>query len=300
MQDSGFIALRKNFPRIGFALFTIITVRIVLTLLFQSIFSDILNATEKSWEYFILYITATYLVGMPIAVIIIRHIPSEKKEGSSLTIGQVFSALIICLFINYSVGLIGNYVNSLIGVIAQRQTKDLLQSMLLGSNIWASLTVVGILGPVLEELFFRRLLINKLRKYGEWTAVLVSALIFGINHGNIMQLFYTIPLGLAFGYIYIKTGRLIYSIIIHMTINIIGVLVMQYYNSAVIMRAYAAFMLAVLIAGLVLLLIYRKRIRFNKWELTGWKRAALLNIGMILFFAACATLFVLNTAAAFQ
>ena len=57
------------------------------------------------------------------------------------------------------------------------------------------------------------------------TAVLFSALAFGLFHGNLSQFFYAFGVGLVFGSIYVRTGRLRYTIFLHILVNAIGSLV---------------------------------------------------------------------------
>ena len=80
--------------------------------------------------------------------------------------------------------------------------------------------------PLMEELVFRRCLIDRLRPYGERAALLTSALAFGLFHGTVSQLCYGFLLGLVFGYVYLKTGRLRYSLILHTAINAISTLLL--------------------------------------------------------------------------
>ena len=47
---------------------------------------------------------------------------------------------------------------------------------------------VTILGPISEELLFRGVLLRLLKPWGKQTAIVVSALMFGIFHGNIIQI----------------------------------------------------------------------------------------------------------------
>ena len=54
------------------------------------------------------------------------------------------------------------------------------------------------------------------------TAVAVSSVAFGLFHGNLYQLFYATGLGFVLGYIYAKTGKLRYTVAIHMIINFLG------------------------------------------------------------------------------
>jgi hypothetical protein len=66
------------------------------------------------------------------------------------------------------------------------------------------------------------LIIDRLRSYGESACVLVSALLFGLFHGNLNQFFYAFGLGAIFAFIYVKTQRLRYTIFLHMIINLFG------------------------------------------------------------------------------
>lgn len=77
-------------------------------------------------------------------------------------------------------------------------------------------------GQTLEELFFRKALISHMKPYGEKTAVILSALMFGLFHGNFSQVFYAFFLGLLFGYVFVKTEKLRYSLMLHMIINFLG------------------------------------------------------------------------------
>ncbi len=61
---------------------------------------------------------------------------------------------------------------------------------------------------------FRKEIIS-LRRYGEKTAIMFSALAFALFHMNVFQFFYAFGLGLMFGYVYTRTSRLRYSVAMH-------------------------------------------------------------------------------------
>lgn len=88
--------------------------------------------------------------------------------------------------------------------------------------IWTLLDVV-ILGPIIEEIIFRGLMINILRKKVNYIwAIAISAVLFGIWHGILIQGVYTAIMGIILGYVYIKTDNLFYPILIHMGNNFIN------------------------------------------------------------------------------
>lgn len=80
--------------------------------------------------------------------------------------------------------------------------------------------VIGIFVPIMEEIIFRKLLIDNMSKYGISAAILVSALLFGLYHGNLSQFFYAFGLGIIFGAVYAYSGKVIYTILLHISINL--------------------------------------------------------------------------------
>jgi len=82
---------------------------------------------------------------------------------------------------------------------------------------------VVIMGPIIEELFFRGLILkNFLRKYSPVWAILLSSLLFGAHHLSIANLHYYIIAGMLFGFIYYKTNSLIIVTLAHILVNIIA------------------------------------------------------------------------------
>ena len=79
-----------------------------------------------------------------------------------------------------------------------------------------------------EELLFRGLIISNLKPYGTSTAVIVSALSFGLMHQNPVQLLYATAAGIVFGYVYVKTRSIWCCIAIHFVNNFISVLQMYF------------------------------------------------------------------------
>ena len=70
------------------------------------------------------------------------------------------------------------------------------------------LLLAGLIAPAAEELLFRRLLLRRLRPYGERFALVASALCFGLFHGNLNQFFYAFLLGLVLAELALSTGCL--------------------------------------------------------------------------------------------
>ena len=91
------------------------------------------------------------------------------------------------------------------------------------NNIVYVLYVV-LLGPITEELIFRGAFMKCLNFAGRNFAIFFSAFLFALFHGNIMQGIIAFLLGIFFGYLDMKTGSLIPSVILHITNNLIAAL----------------------------------------------------------------------------
>ena len=83
--------------------------------------------------------------------------------------------------------------------------------------------VLAVLPCIFEELVFRGFILGSLRRYGDGFAILISSLLFGLLHQNLVQIPFAIILGLGFGFIVVKTGNLWAAIILHFLNNFLSV-----------------------------------------------------------------------------
>uniref|UniRef100_UPI004056AF57 CPBP family intramembrane glutamic endopeptidase n=1 Tax=Acetatifactor sp. TaxID=1872090 RepID=UPI004056AF57 len=91
-------------------------------------------------------------------------------------------------------------------------------------------TIVAVLAqvvaaPVVEEVIFRGLMLSRLRKgMPTIVAVLITSVIFGLIHGQILWMAYTFVLGLIFAAVAIKTNSILSTILLHAVFNGAGVI----------------------------------------------------------------------------
>ena len=102
------------------------------------------------------------------------------------------------------------------------------QFLNLAHNFWGILGV-AVVGPVVEELVFRAgILGHMLRKGMEpWTAMIVSAILFGAIHMNPAQIPFAAIMGLLLAIIYYKTGNIVITSLIHIFNNSLAVVEMN-------------------------------------------------------------------------
>lgn len=83
---------------------------------------------------------------------------------------------------------------------------------------------VSFVPAVTEELIYRGCVMGRLRKYGDGFALVTSAFLFGIMHGNLTQAPFAFVVGLAVGWAVLYTGSIIPAMLIHGFNNLMSVI----------------------------------------------------------------------------
>ena len=174
-----------------------------------------------------LYVT---LIGDLAAAVILylfyRKDQMRRKEGFSGT-GKnfVWAPPVIWFSVIVLAIAVGQFLNDVINVLHLNDLfpgySEVSQTAFSGQSVGLMILVVGIVGPVCEELMFRGIVFHRLK---DWikpqAAIAISALLFGIYHGNVVQFFYAACMGVMLAVIYEKTGTLWISIVAHMAANL--------------------------------------------------------------------------------
>ena len=321
---------RRAFSRMGLGLALMGIITYGLTIAAGTVISlakpELL--TEHPWFAYAIQYGAMYLIGLPVLLIFILRLPHIKRkdrEKTSLGVGKFVAILCIC-FLAVVIGAFASaFINSLLSNAFGLDVSDLLMNAMLGMEWYTRLLVAVIIAPLMEEIIFRKLLIDRMRLYGERIAVITSGLMFGLFHGNLSQVVYAVLLGIIFGYVYLRTGKLRYTIALHFIINGLSTLQtmllssldpdamqtmlesdlsdMEKITSIISPAIVGISLISVLqyvlaIAGIVMLIIYIRKVHFNKAEreLPFGKRfyTVWLNPGMLIFLLVVCVEFALS------
>ena len=100
------------------------------------------------------------------------------------------------------------------------------------ASTWIGVLALGVAGPVCEELVCRGGIMEPLLRKGVngWIAVVVSALVFGLLHGNPAQIPFACLVGIVFGIIYWRTRSLFITTLCHIVNNLVSVWLMRQYG----------------------------------------------------------------------
>ena len=83
---------------------------------------------------------------------------------------------------------------------------------------WEMWLFVGLIGPIFEEIVFRGVLLGALAPYGRNFAIVTSAVMFGLYHGDFTQGLFAFVMGLLLGFVAMEYS-LLWSIALHVFNN---------------------------------------------------------------------------------
>jgi membrane protease YdiL (CAAX protease family) len=168
----------------------------------------------------------TSAICIPVFALLCRADRKREQKERKVETSKMAWILLVILAVAMCVSL-----NSLIGMSGLEKFSKSYQEVantLYSGGIVLELLAVGILGPICEELVFRGLMFQRLCGYVKpMIAVVVSALMFGIYHGNIVQGVYAFFLGMIMALCCWRFGSIWAPIVIHVVANITSVCITE-------------------------------------------------------------------------
>lgn len=314
--------LKQWFPfsRIGIFYLCVLLGTTLVTVVVSSLLSSFAGAAAVTINQMAILMAISYAVTIPLCMLIVKAVPQyEHVQKEKWGIGKLLFFLMISLGLMMFGNIISQIGQTIVNMLTGHQMTNPLGNILNDSNIIGSIVMVVIIAPIVEEFLFRKVLLDRVRVYGDKVAILLSGILFGLFHGNIFQVIYATLLGMVLAYVYLKTSRIEYCIGLHMVINTVGgvlpLLLMQGVDMEVLHDLQVEELINVapqlmglgtlvlveigcMIAAVAVLIIYRKRMDLRPGEIEIASGQGLktiyLNVGMILFFAACLMVFIAN------
>ena len=278
----------------------------IISLVFQIILINIVgylnpNILNNFNLFVILSAFCNYVLPLPILMFLMKKLETRQITAERINIATFIKYICITFTLMWIGNIIGLAITYGLGNIIQSDISNPVHELINSSDIWLNLILVSVIGPIFEEFIFRKLLIDRTIKYGARVSIILSAVMFAFFHGNLNQFFYALFMGGFFAYVYIKTGKLTYTIILHILVNFMGsvisLIVAQCATALTqgtyvpldlgIILIYFVFLATAMLVGLISLLSYKKsKFMGSKTEISLKQplKTMFLNYGMIAFF----------------
>lgn len=308
---------RKHFSKIGLVMFFGTLIIYGVQILASLIIRRIPEINTNTDAYFIFSMLPTYAIAYPLIFLMFKMVPAQTGvEKKKMKVSHILIAFTICYAGTYLANIVGTFITTIIGMLKQNEVDNVMANLTGNLSLWANFLIVVIAAPIMEELLFRKFIIDRTAPYGEGVSMLLSGLLFGLFHGNLNQFAYAFIIGVLFGFIYVKTRNIIYTIILHMIINFLGgfisTIMLELSNYTELMELstannpeaiiaflkenaiglcifmlYAMILMSIVVVGVVMFFVNKRKMKLEAGEITiekGQKfKTVILNVGVILF-----------------
>lgn len=326
--------LKKLFSKVFLALFVYVIISQFLATFVYTAAAFVMSPEEYQafYDNYVVAILVSsgcqYLVAFPVFALMLRNTDKAKPRATEKLSVRDFILLVVAGEALMFVGnLIGTALNNFFGAFTGKVPENDVAEMISEIPLYLIFLIVVVIGPIVEELIFRKIMIDRLSIYGDRMAIIFTAVAFGLFHANLYQFFYATLLGVLLGYVYTRTSKVKHTILMHVIINFMGSLLVlpvqdamtEFYRlldlayagepfdlvalgfNGLITMLYTNFQYGMIVGGLFTLFYLFKT---NQIKISGEKEiyvcnrdivsGGVKNVGSILFITASAILILLN------
>lgn len=229
---------KKNISRIsitvGLAVIGFTLLSMVLGVLLRAI-PGFLSEYKGNASFSIYFdmVYSVFIIGVPFFAAM-SYLKSKDALPAVLPLGTakntpvffllVFSGLMACIAGSYASSIFGSIFQNLFGIEFTMAEDGI--KLTTASVILPYIVKTAVLPALIEEFAMRGVVMQSLRKYGDWFAIIMSSLVFALLHGNMVQIPFAFIAGIAIGYAVTVTGSMWTGVLIHFLNNLASI-VMQ-------------------------------------------------------------------------
>lgn len=249
--------------------------------------------------YSICYLVVQIILGIIISLILFKRYEYdtamkiyEKQMLNILLLSQIITCITLCSTLRLKGKSINKYCK-----INQIKVKEVYMSIVVGFNMYllvyivigifklnsisvtfserinsilgnhsivGSVLVIGITSAITEEIIFRGLILNELKRRMDYKcAIIIQAIIFGLYHMNLKQAIYGVLSGCILGEIVHRSDSIFKGIIVHCVFNILGVSLFYIGSNTRLLMVVVGLYSGITISYIIQFVI-NKRVKCNK------------------------------------
>lgn len=257
--------------RMIYPLLIIVAVEYFVELVATHVYFKPETATEELRKYSNYLVTIRSALVIPIYIFFIKKDVSIDKQNGKYVEYRRFNKAWLLLLIPAGIGAsIGyNGLLTLSGIEKYSESYTQVKRFTYSSGIAFEIFSAVIIAPIAEELLFRGLIYKRIRNYlsSIWS-IFISATIFGLIHGNLVQFVYAFLIGILLAYVFEKFKTVWASIIFHMSANLIAIILTEFLLNKI--RLTIGFVMLISVISLAITFVTLKvlDVKFNRQEIS--------------------------------
>lgn len=217
----------------------------------------------------------SYLLSCVMGIMLVKSyykkfygIKSIAYENKKITPKIFVSALAFSVSTQFIFIIVGSLIENLLNVFHLSAMESTEQATTVSITL-SMFLYVSVLGPMVEELIFRGIVLRVFEPRGKKFAIFASAFLFAVFHGNLVQGIFAFSIGIVFAYVAIEYS-IKWSIALHIFNNLIlsdvAGFLRKYVNPSIINAIVSLFLIVCTIAAIIIGICKRKEIKNNLQE----------------------------------
>ncbi|MFE4242105.1 CPBP family intramembrane glutamic endopeptidase [Peribacillus butanolivorans] len=181
----------------------------------------------KAAAYWIVF---SFLAALSLILILMRkdmreRIDTRNQASISTSILWAIAGVFLALIAQSLAG----SIEQMLGVKSESENTQNLISLIY--EVPMVIFVTSVIGPILEEILFRKIIFGSLNKrFNFFISALISSVIFGLAHGELEHLLLYTAMGFTFAFLYAQTGRILVSMVAHIAMNTLVIILQVLYR----------------------------------------------------------------------
>lgn len=205
--------------------------------LLSNIFSRLVTDEDSILFYRLLINLIIYLILIISCIVLLKkEIVTDFKILAKQDAMKIFWICIAGIGCSYLGNYAGSIISSIIGSVGDSANQSTIEELLFSRYSLAIIIMSVFIGPIVEELVFRKSLHSLLRniKVPTWLIVIISSVLFGFIHvssaGDIGYVFPYIFMGAALGGLEVFSKNIYPSIFVHIFLNALSTSLLIFMN----------------------------------------------------------------------
>lgn len=139
-----------------------------------------------------------------------------------------FINFVLLILFSYTIQQVITFINALSRVYTKGVIQDTALGIATENPFWLTLILMAIVPAILEESIYRGIFYQEYRKVNPFQAIFLSALLFGLMHGNFNQFSYAFVMGFIFALLIEATDSILSTMLVHFCFNGSSVIILYY------------------------------------------------------------------------
>ncbi len=183
------------------------------------------NVRLKAFAYWTIF---SFCAALLVVLFFMRHDikePSRSQNQASIPVSIFWS--IFGIFLALFAQSIAVMIEQQLGI--KPESDNTQEILFVIQQVPLMIIVSSIIGPILEEIIFRKIIFGALyKRFNFVISALISSVIFGLAHMELVHLLLYSAMGFTFAFLYVQTKRILVPIVAHVSMNTFVAIIQLY------------------------------------------------------------------------